>query len=57
MIGNKYITNRFATDYIQKYIYWVDQPLRSMAPLRLAIYEIIKSTQYISVVSQVTNLF
>lgn len=40
MIGNKYITNRFATDYIQKYIYWVDQPLRSMAPLRLAIYEI-----------------
>lgn len=40
MIRNKYITNRFATDYIQKYIYWVDQPLRSMAPLRLAIYEI-----------------
>lgn len=30
MIGNKYITNRFATDYIQKYIYWVDQPLRSI---------------------------
>lgn len=43
MIGNKYITNRFATDYVhslQKYIYWVDQPLRSMAPLRLTIYEI-----------------